>query len=258
MVHVDVWTDEPGPVGLFSWQCSPIFTLYTHGLHAAQTKIGATASWSRIFLTADPPTLEPEFRSAYRYLGPDLMVLIDEPADSFGFSDGGWAQIDPTLLDLPRTERASGYLEWLHGIMVRLARFRGWDEEPLQQAHRFCLERGLTATFESPRRQSPDRQHKAILTLNIDPDGIRHLTITVQDRAGSVVASKEGLLRPFLCDFYSWRTLRSRFRWTSASSLATEDAVIAFSMTLPGADRIVDHASMRMPRRGFITGDPRQ
>lgn len=112
MVHVDAWTDEPGPVGLFSWQCSPIFTLYTHGLHAAPNRISATASWSRIFLTANPPTPAPECRTAYRSLGPDLMVLTDEPADNFGFSDGGWAQIDPKLLDLPRSERASGYLEW--------------------------------------------------------------------------------------------------------------------------------------------------
>ncbi len=63
--------------------------------------------------------------------------------------------------------------------MVRLAAFRGWVEEPLQQAHRFCIERDLIARFERPRRQSPDRQHTATLTLDIDPDGIRHLTITV-------------------------------------------------------------------------------
>ncbi|WP_395729336.1 hypothetical protein [Nakamurella sp.] len=70
-----------------------------------------------------------------------------------------------------------------------------------------------------------------------------------------MVATKEGLLRPFLCDIDSWRTLSSRFRWTSASSLATEDAVIAFSMSLPRVDRTVDHASMRMPERGFKAGN---
>lgn len=251
MKSVDVWTDEPGPVGLFGWQCSPIYNLYTRGLQAAPTAIAATASWTRLSLTADSNPIPAEYAPAYRYLGADLAVLVDEPADNFGFSDGGWVRIDAELLTLPAEERAAGYLNWLHHVMVRLARFRGWDEEPLRHAYQYCLDHDLTARFDSPRRRSPDRRHTATLTLHIDPDGIRHLIITVLDRTGTVVSSEEGLLRPFFADHHEWGTLSSRFRWTSDTSLATESGVVAFSMSLPGAPRPVTHATLRMPVRGF-------
>ena len=116
--------------------------------------------------------------------------------------------------------------------MVRLAQFRGWDEEPLHQWRQFCLDREVVAQFESPRRQSPNRQHKATLTLYIDPTGLRHITITARDRAGNIVATKEEIFRAFYCDFYSWRTMSSRFRWTSDTSLTSED-IVGKKLSLP-------------------------
>jgi hypothetical protein len=218
MVFVDVQAftdDERTDTHTFTRQCSPVFTLYTHGLHAATSKVRATASWTRIIATNDPPSTwvkgpDEQFATA-------TFLAQSEPRDNFGFSEVGLAQIDPALILLPPSERGHAYLDWLHNNMVALARLRGWDDDPLHQARQYCLDRNVVAHFESPRRQSRDRRHKAVLTLDIDPDGLRHLTITVTDRQDAVVTTASETHRPFHLDFYDWKDRRRYFAWTSAT-----------------------------------------
>ena len=245
MVFVDLWSDSPGAVDTFRAQCSPVYTLYTHALHAGDRKILATASWTRIFLAADPPGRSPADRPTYRTLGPSFVADADEPEDNLGFSDGGEAQIDAALLGLPAAERGERYLEWLHDILLRLARLRGWDAGPLHDARRYCLDREVRARFDAPRRQSPDRRHLAGLQLEIDPDGRRHFTITVTNRVGQHVGASTTTVEPFACGFHEWRTVQRRLRWTSPVTVEFDDGsvvdgtydpihVTAGSLTLDG------------------------
>lgn len=226
MVFVDLWSDAPGPVDTFNAQCSPVYTLFTHALHAGERKILATASWTRLFLTVDPPTIEPEIRPTYRSLGPCFVADAREPADNFGFSDGGEVQIDIELLAVPPDERGERYLDWLQDLLLRLARARGWDERPLLDARRYCLDREVRARFDGARRRSPDRRHTASLTLEIDPDGRRHLTITATDRAGEVVGTETTTLAPFACGFHEWRAVQRRLRWTSPTTVEFDDGSV--------------------------------
>lgn len=226
MVFVDLWSDSPGPVDVFNAQCSPVYTLYTHALHSGGRKILATASWTRLFLTGESPARDPDRYPTYRALGPHFVADAQEPADNFGFPDGGDAQIDLDLLALPVERRGERYLDWLHDIVLRLARLRGWDELPLDDARRYCLDREVKARFEGPRRQSPDRRHTATLELVIDPDGRRHLTIAVTNRAGDVLGTTTATFEPFACGFSEWRTVRRRFRWTSSTTVEFDDGSV--------------------------------
>lgn len=181
MVFVDLWTDLPpsDPVGVFCRQCSPIYMLYTHGLHASPTKIAATASWMRIF----------PISGAVRTTNRDVDV-DEEPPDNLGLSEAANALIDARMTGLPPEQCGAAYLGWLHDVMLRFAEVRGWDTEPLAFARQFCLDRGLRAYFESRPRQSPDRRHKAVLSLEIDTDGMRHLALTVSEKT-VVVAHRD-------------------------------------------------------------------
>ncbi|WP_111767920.1 hypothetical protein [Nakamurella deserti] len=191
-------------------------------MHASETRIAATSSWTRIFLTAERPI-------PHAIHSPDDVVVADsflidpeEPMDNFGFSDGGKAQIDAELVLLAPDRRGPAYLDWLHRNMLGLARVRGWDERPLHDAHQYCLDRDVVAHFASPRRQSPDRQHTAQLTLDIDPDGFRHLAVTARNRLGVVVASTAETFPPFFCNSYDWKQLCRVFGWISDETVRTE------------------------------------
>lgn len=222
---VDLHTnDQPDPVLRFCIECSPIFTLYTHGLHASSEKIRATASWMRIFpKVAHSEQLYPGWVD----LGNGVQMVSDEPPDNFGLSETLNVLVDESLLAAAPQDRAERYLGWLHSVLCKAAKWRNWDEQPLRNARQFCIDRGLKAHFDSPVRQSPDRKHKAVLSLDIDEDGWRHLTITIRDRGGQVVAVSAQKFRPFALDFYTWRSTRNQFRWVSAvEALAPNDRAI--------------------------------
>ena len=239
MTYLDVYpADGISPAAeRFVQQCSPVFELYTRALHAGEAKIAATASWTRITLTDQPVE-----HSQDVLLAPDFAVPDEDPPDNFGISDGGWARFDPDLVTLPPEDRGVAYLDWLHDKMVLLGQLRGWEQQPLEDARRYCLDRGVIATFDGPRRRSPDRRHTAVLTLHIDPDGLRHLTIIVQDRTRTVVAERETVLRPYWCSFHTWRTVRNRFRWTSPTTVAADDRIAIGGELVPPALALVDIA----------------
>lgn len=147
----------------------------------------------------------------------------DEPRDGFGCADGGRIGPDHAVLALPPETRPRGYLGWLHRVMTELAERRGWSDEPLDFAREYCLEAQRRAHFESVPRSSPDRRHKAVLSLHIDHEGFRTLTLEVRDKRGEVVASTIEQRRPLFFDFYDWRALRTRVRWLANDLVVVND-----------------------------------
>ncbi|GAA2015147.1 hypothetical protein GCM10009818_29690 [Nakamurella flavida] len=220
MVFIDVWPDHDisSAARTFAAQSSPVFELYIRGLHAGEKRIAATTSWCRFVLTDQPVA-----HRHHTLLGPDFAVITEEPPDSFGLSDGGWARFDPALIALPPADRGPAYLDWLHQRMVRLAELRGWDRRPLEDARQYCLDRSVEARFDGPRRQSPDRRHTAALSLHIDPDGLRHVALTVRNRAREVITARTTTARPFFCDFHDWRSVQRQVRWLSPTMLSVGD-----------------------------------
>lgn len=130
MTSVDLWcsVEDPAEVRTFAAECSPIFTLYTRGLQSSAQKILATVSWTRIFIVAPGPD---ETSCAYP------QIKDKEPPDNYGFGESVGALVDTSILNAPAQYKPLKYLDWLHAIMLSLARLRGWDETALENARRF-------------------------------------------------------------------------------------------------------------------------
>lgn len=208
------------PVTRFCVECSAIFTLFSDGLKASPEKIHATASWIRIF-----PQLEftEQFADEWADLGDDVRIERDEPRDNFGFSETLRVVVDHSILAAQPADRAELYLNWLTAVMTRAAEFRGWERQPLLNARQYCVDRELKARFESPHKQSPDRRHKAVLSLEIDHDGWRHLTLRISDRSSRIVALSAQRFPPFFLNSHDWRRIRNQIRWVSADVVQADD-----------------------------------
>ncbi|MTD15507.1 hypothetical protein GIS00_16345 [Nakamurella sp. YIM 132087] len=210
MVSVDIYMLEGSSVevGRFSGQSRAIHVLYSAGLAACPTSIASTVSWSRIFI------------GEVGYVPRSPQIDHEEPRDNFGFSEGISADIDPTILDAPGAERPGLYLRWLHRTMTAVARRRGWDEEPLEFAARYCLERGVVAVFDGPSKSSPDRRRSASVRRVIDPDGYEDIVLRVQDRSKAVVAEevlpRESVTNEMRAD---WGPMKKNLRWIDAHTI---------------------------------------
>lgn len=218
LTYVDLWYSATGPddqVARFAEQCRPVTILYTYGLRDSPTKVKATASWLRIYPTWDPPRAD---WPGVDQIDDDI-ILAEEPPDNYGLSENPYVRIDPELVSLPPAQRGAAYPDWLHTAMLRIATFRGWDEEPLRHAHRHCLDHDVRVHLESPRRRSPDRQHTAVLAWDVEPDGWTRMTITVRDQTNSPVRVQSQLHHAAYPGVFDWPTMRSGFGWTSNRTL---------------------------------------
>lgn len=224
MTFVDLMGGAPGDRDWqFCAQCSPIYVLYTFGLHAAKAKLKAASSWSRIMPGTEP--WEPK---------PDGWTPISSTAWAFatdgmtrGGSDPIFVMVDPAMpaFGLRGRPRAEWYFEWLDGLLRDLAAYRRWDAAALDEARRYCLDKNLEARFDSKWRLSPDRTMKAGASLFIDEEGDRHVTLKVARRNDEVVASTTETFEPFFVDFYTWRTMARQIRWISPTTVVIDDGL---------------------------------
>jgi hypothetical protein len=222
MTGVDLWTssqvDEPGLIS-FNAQCSPVYMLYTEGLLSSPHKICAVASHTRVRPVNDTSRFA---TPAYEPIRDGLAAVRE--ADSRGEPfEMIFARADPTLTLAPPDVRGLEYLAWLHQIMMELAEFRAWDPGPLEYAHAYCLGKNIRARFNSPPKPSPDRRHEAKLAFEVDPDGLRYLTILVTDRSGLELGRTTETFPPFIPDFPIWRRLARRLRWISDTLVQSDD-----------------------------------
>jgi hypothetical protein len=72
------------------------------------------------------------------------------------------------LLDLPDRERRLGLLDFLHDHLLRLAASLNWDPQPFKQARETVIDGDLRYVLRSPLKASPDRRHRAGVTLEVD------------------------------------------------------------------------------------------
>lgn len=238
MTFVDLMSGARGdPNWQFCAQCSPIFVLYTFGLHASKAKMKAASSWSRVMPGTEPWEPKPE---GWVPISDDAWALAKDSYTRTG-SDPIFVMIDPArpAFNLHGRRRAEWYLNWLDGLMRDLAQYRQWDPTALDEARQYCLDKNLEARFDSKWKLSPDRTMKAGATLHIDEDGDRHVTLTATRRNGEVIASTTETFKPFFVDFYTWRTMARQIRWISPTTVVIDDGLqLAGYPRVPGPTEI--------------------
>ncbi|GAA0273412.1 hypothetical protein [Cryptosporangium japonicum] len=101
--------------------------------------------------------------------------------------------LDPTILDLPLSERPEAYLRWFQPVLLGLAAARGVPATGFEEAFDATLAAGCFMHWEGPGRSSPDRRHRATPYYDIDANGDAWLRLTITDRAQNRVAEAWGL-----------------------------------------------------------------
>jgi hypothetical protein len=87
-------------------------------------------------------------------------------------------------LQLPDQERRRHALEHLHGLLLELGAARGWPLEPFEAARARVLAGGIAFSVTSTPKSSPDRRHRAQLSMELDGEGDAWMTLAVIDRDG--------------------------------------------------------------------------
>lgn len=233
MRFVDLMGGAPGDQEWkFCAQCSPIFVLYTFGLHAAKARIRSTSSWSRVMPSTEPWEHKPDGWVPIS----DTAWAIANDSDIRDGSDAIFVMVDPTMpaFKLHDRKRAEWYLDWLDSLLRDLARYRHWETSALDEARQYCLNKNLEARFDSKWKLNPDRTMKAGASLFIDEDGNRHVRLTAAHRNGEFIASTTETYKPFLVDFHSWRTMGRQIRWISPTIVVIDDGLQIAGHRTPG------------------------
>lgn len=140
----------------------------------------AKTPWGRFIFTPDAPPFEPGDVPALGSLGMGEIHEIPPPPLS--------------LLDLPDRDRRCALLDFLHERLLRLAAARDWDARPFDEARQTVLAGDLRYVLRSPLKASPDRRHRAGVTMEVDGNGDAWLELTVVDNAGTVVHTSPPLM----------------------------------------------------------------
>jgi hypothetical protein len=216
---VDVYPLDDAPrTQEFAAGCRTMAELYSLTLARAKEPIKATVSWARIFLD--------------RRVQPGAPSLIpDEPPDGYGFSDG--MRCAPAILEVEASLRPLRYLKWLHERMLELARARQWDETVLHQAFQDCVDAELTLVLTSKPRSSPDRRHRATITLRMDAEGTGSIMLTIADRVG---AERGRTTISNVCSVDDFRRVANHLRWEN--SVEVTSGYVHPIVGIPGLHRL--------------------
>lgn len=224
MRSVDVHPLDDAPLTrAFTDGCWTVAELYSLTLARTEEPIKATVSWTRIFVD--------------RRIRPGAPSRIEEePPDGFGFSDGMRCAVDPAVLATEALLRPRRYLEWLHERMLELARARNWDQSVLHQAFADCMEAGLVLVQSSTPRSSPDRRHRATLTLRTGADRAGTLELRIVDRNA---VERGRTTADDACSVDTFRKLTRQLRWLNPTEVTTDDD--DRTLGLPGLYRLTAH-----------------
>lgn len=148
-----------------------VTALYSRQLQAG-TELVARTTWGRFILREDGRAFQPGDSPALGDLGMGEVHEVPAPMH---------------LLQLPDDRRRRGILDFLHEQMLTLADARGWESAPLQNAYECVIESGIDYRLVGPAKSSPDRKHRATLSMTIDGVGDAWLTVTIDDRSGDVI-----------------------------------------------------------------------
>ncbi len=120
-------------------------------------------------------------------------------------------------LDLPDRERRSVLLDLLHDLLLQLADARGWPHAPFEAARERVLVDGLGFSLVSPPKSSPDRRHKAHITMRIDGDGDAWLDVVIVDREGQEAARSAPA--PTGESVRNFNAAKASLKWLTSSSV---------------------------------------
>jgi hypothetical protein len=169
--HLEQSRDYAFPPAHRLAKCGTVVSaLYSREL--AQTDLEAKTSWGRFILREDGQPFEPGSSPALGDLGMGEVHEVPAPMH---------------LLDLPDDQRRRDMLEFLHEHMLILATARGWQKAPLEAAHLGVVQNRYEYSLTAAPKSSPDRRHKATLTLTIDGQGDAWLQVVFSDKAGNIV-----------------------------------------------------------------------
>jgi hypothetical protein len=164
--------------------------------------VEAKTHWVRLIFTPDAPPFQPG----------------DVPA-----LEGEIHEVPPpplSLLGLFDRDRRLGLLEFLHEHLLRLAAVRDWDTRPFEQARQTVVAGDFRYVLRSPLKASPDRRHRAGVTMEVDGNGDPWLALTVVDDARTVVHTSPQLMTHE--SERGFNAVRRTLRWLDRSTVAVD------------------------------------
>jgi hypothetical protein len=168
--------------------------------------VEAKTSWGRLVFTPDAPPFAPSSIPALGSLGMGEIHEVPPPRLS--------------LLDLPDHDRRRGLLEFLHEHLLGLAAALGWDTRPFEEAREAVLAGGLRYVLRSPLKTSPDRRHRAGVTLEVDGNGDAWLELRVIDGEGHVVHTSPPLMTHE--SERGFNAVRRTVHWSSRTTVSVD------------------------------------
>jgi hypothetical protein len=171
------------------WVLAPVMRLAKSGTavtraYSQALRVGppveAKTPWGRFIFTPGAPPFAPSSVPALGSLGMGEIHEVPPPPLS--------------LLDLPDHDRRLGLLEFLHEHLLCLATALGWGTPPFEEARQTVLAGDLRYVLRSPLKASPDRRHRAGVTMEVDGNGDAWLELKVIDRDGLAVHTSPPLM----------------------------------------------------------------
>lgn len=144
---------------------------YSQALRAGDA-VEAKTSWARFVFNPSMSTFEPGSEPMASDLGLGEVHEVPPPPTAW--------------LQLPDRERRRNFLEHLHGLLSQLGVTRGWPEGPFEAARDRVLSEGIAFSLTATPKSSPDRRHRAQLTMELDGWGDAWLRLVVTDRSGGL------------------------------------------------------------------------
>ncbi|SFL71519.1 hypothetical protein [Geodermatophilus ruber] len=168
--------------------------------------VEAKTSWGRFVFTPDAPPFAPSRVPALGSLGMGEIHEVQPPPLS--------------LLDAPDYDRRLGLLTFLHEHLLRLAAALDWYTQPFEQARLAVLASDLRYVLRSPMKASPDRRHRAGVTMEVDGNGDAWLELAVLTQAGDVVHTSPPLMTHE--SERGFNAVRRTIHWSSRTTVTVD------------------------------------
>lgn len=126
------------------------------------------------------------------------------------------ALVEPQLLKLEGSQRSTALLDWLHRYLTGAAEAYDWPAGLVDRVFSRVMDSGFVFTAHTPSRLNAPRTLRVHAEFDIDLDAIRHYTLVLEDRDGTLAVAQHSKrsfaeVDVFLSDFRkaAWPTPRS-------------------------------------------------